>query len=360
MVAEALQINYSKEEYALYKKLTKNNRARQLGFLFALFKLKMNNHIQCVFSGEYGQGKTSSAMITAKWETKYVKILLKWYEKMGILDNFEHLKNADWRKIHFGVQNNIIISPEDPASKYIYSPLKLNSYLIDDGYFFTSTGEANTTATRKITKSITGNRKMNPSMYWVFPNIFKIPTAILETMDVWIHKETLKTADVIIPSRVIQLKEKFAKERVERYARYPKAFKHLIRLHPSFISKVRYPAVKGESWIIYNNKYEKYKWKDTDNIKERDNPRITFFKQLEKVLNKEIRVTTTAKAREELIHTLIENALKKKSNNTIQATQVAHTFTEEYIKWEEEKLASQLTKELSNSLLENTEVEITQ
>jgi hypothetical protein len=78
------------------------------------------------------------------------------------------------------------------------------------------------------------------------------------------------------------------------------------------------------------------------------------------VLNKEIRVTTTAKAREELIHTLIENALKKKSNNTIQATQVAHTFTEEYIKWEEEKLASQLTKELSNSLLENTEVEITQ
>ncbi len=361
MVVEALQIEYTREEYEIYKKWTKDKRARQLGFLFALFKIKNNNHVQCVVSGEFGQGKSSTAITLANWETIYVKRLLKWYREKGMLGEIQNklsLAEESIKGINFGVKQNIIISPEDPASKHIYQPDKLNSYLIDDGYFFTTTGEANTTQTRRITKSITGNRKANPSMYWIFPNIFKIPTAILETMDIWVHKESLKVGDVLIPSRVIQLKEKFAREKIEKYARYPKAFKYLIRKHPSFITKIKFPEVRGVGWKKYLDKYDKYKFTSDGEEKEKTNKRIEFFKQLERVLEKSIKVTSTAKAREELIHNLIANAIKKTSKNEAQANQIATSFTDQFIKWQEEKLADQLTKDISQSLLSNTELEI--
>lgn len=356
MTTEALQIKYTKDEYDLYKKCTHNLRHRQLGFLFAMFKIRNNNHIQCAISGEYGQGKSSAAIVLAKWETRYLKALMKWYDKMGM--KFE-MYSHDYSNVHFGVEKNIIISPDDPASKYIYAPESLNSYIIDDGYFFTTTGEANTVQTRKIQKAITGNRKKNISAYWIFPNVFKMPTAILEVMDIWIHKENLQVGDVIIPSRVIQLKEKFAKDKIEKYAKHPKAFKNLIKFHPSFISKIKFPKIKGKNWEKYNLKYDKYKPTE-ENTKEKINARIEFFQQLEKVLEKNIRITTTAKAREELINGLVLNALKKKSKNEAQAKQIAASFTDQFIKWQEDKLAGQLTKELSNSLLSSTELEISE
>lgn len=365
MVAESLQIEYTTDEYELYKKWTKDSNGRpirfkELAFLFVLFKLKNNNHIQCVVSGEFGQGKTSTAISMARWDALFTKRLIKWYEKMGKLKDkdFDHLKDVDSNKVQFRVDDNIVISPEDPTSKFLYSPKRLQPYVIDDGYFFTSTREANTTATGNIVKSITGNRKQNPSMYWIFPNIFKIPTAILETMDIWIHKESLRKGDILIPSRVIQLKEKFAREKVEKYARYPKAFGNLIRLHPSFITKAKFPKVKGRGWKKYLDKYEKYKWKDESQQKEKTNARMDFFRQLEKVLEKNIRVTSTAKAREELIHTLIVNAMKKKSSNVAQINQIADSFTDQFIKWQEDKLAGQLTKDISDSMVSNVQIEM--
>lgn len=302
------------------------------------------------------------AIVLAKWETRFVRKLLRWYKANGMLNTLESLRkieggaeNFDIDSIRFGVQDNIIISPEDPASKYIYKPLKFRTYVIDDGYFFTTTREANTRATSNIQKSITGNRKMNVGMYWIFPNIFKMPTAILEVMDIWIHKENMKVGDVIIPSRVIQVKEKFSREKVEKYAQYPRRFKFLIRKHPSFVAKVRFPRLKGKGWDNYISKYERYKWAGTQH-KDKESKRIEFFKQLEKVLEKDIKVNSSIKDREQFIRDLILNAVKKRTKSDAQANQMAASFTDQFIKWQEESLASQLTRELSSSLIDSAQL----
>ena len=225
--------------------------------MIALFKIRMNQHCQMVVSGEYGQGKSSTAFVIAKWETRYIKNLIKWYIKNGLNRRYENISIEGYENLHFSVQDNIVISPEDPSSKYIYQPKRLSTVCVDDAYFFTTSGEANTIATRNIQKSITGNRKMNPTMIWIVPNIFKFPTLLLETQTIWIHKESQKVGDVLIPSRVIQLREKFSREKVEQYAKYPKAFKFLIKFHPSFICKIKFPKVKGKGWEKYLAKYDK-------------------------------------------------------------------------------------------------------
>lgn len=370
MVVDSLQIIYTLEEYNLYKKWTRDRnkmpvRYKELAFLFALFKIKNNNHIQAVISGEFGQGKTSTAMCMAKWDAIYTRRLIKWYEKRGMAKDFDSLviketgKLIKSKNLQFKVDDNIIISPQDPASKYIYQPSKMRTYLIDDGYFFTSTRDANTTATNNIIKAIAGNRKQNPSMYWIFPNIFKIPTAILETMDIWIHKESVEKGDILIPSRVIQLKEKFSREKIELYARYPKAFKNLIKKHPSFITKAKFPRVKGRGYDKYLLKYEQYKWKDDSQNKEKQSARVEFFKQLEGMLEKN-RTLQSGRAREEFIKDIILNTLKKRSRNPEQSSQIASSLTDQFIKWQEDRIADQLRKDMTDSIMGNKTLEIDQ
>lgn len=384
MVKDALQINATKDDYHYYKKWTKNIRHRQLGFMFALFKVRNNAHVQVAGTGEFGQGKTSSIWSIAKWETIYIKRLLRIRNKrakvireaQAMRDFFNQIGNHTQAMevivpaevaietdekiiegIHFEVKDNIVISPSDPASKNLFDPKKLNSYMIDDAEFFTSTAEANTKLTKKIRKKIAGNRKQNPSNYWIFPNLFKIPTSILETMDVWIHKESQRVGNVIIPSRVIQIKEKFDKERVEKYAKYPKFFPSLITHHPSFVMKVRFPAIKGARWIAYEAKYDKYKWDDEEgNTKE--STKITFFKELEKVIEKDLTMISSSREREDLIYKLIYNTLIKKTKNESTAQQISESFKNQFIKWQEEKFTSDLARNLSGSTLSSVKLDI--
>lgn len=359
MVANALQTKYDANDYQMYKAWTKDVRFKQLGFCLALFKIKNNAHVQCVFSGEFSQGKTSSGWLTAKYDKIYTKRLFETYltgEYQGVkLKPLEH--EVDLSTLRFTVRDNIIISPKDPASINLKKPKKFGTYLIDEGMLFATTSEANMRSTRNLRKSIAGNRKMNPSMYWMYPNIFKMPTALLEMMDIWVHKENVKVGDVIIPSRVIQIKEKFDKARVEKYARYPRIFPHLIKHHPSFIAKIKFARVKGPKWEAYLRKYEKYKWVDDEDLIKEDS-KITFFKKLEGILSKDIASVKSAKDKQEVVYRLIYNAMIKNKKNPTSANQAAASLTDKYIQWEEEGYTSELTKTISTSMLENIDLEL--
>lgn len=353
MVASALQINYERRDYEYYKEWTKdpNHKAplrhRQLAFMFALFKVKNGGHIQCVVSGEYGQGKSSTADVLAKYDTRYTKRLLKMYNRYHD------------ESIKFGL-DNVIISPLDPSSKYVYNPKLWNAYVIDDAEFFTSTAEATSALTKRLRKSIARNRKKHPSYYWCFPNIFKIPTILLELMDEWAHKESAATGDIIIPSRVIQIKEKFDKDRIERYAHHPRYFWKMIRYHPSFVTKIRFPKIKesGRFWNDYLAKYDKYAPDVSEEARVKESSKIMFFRKLEILLSKGISTANTTKDREEMIYNIIYTTMERKTKNEAVATQMASSFTQQFIKWQEDKFASELTKDLSDSMMRNTKLDI--
>ena len=344
MVADRLQIPYNEEDLEFYRKWTRNtdpnSRLRKFAFMFALFKVKTNNHIQFIISGEFGQGKSTTAIILAKWDQIYTRTLLK--KKRPELYQAIGDKN-----LRFSLEDNVIISPKDPASKAIANPKPWNSYVIDEGFLFVTSQEATTSIARKIRDNITQNRKKQPSMYWIYPNIFKMPSLILELMDGVLHKEKVDLGDVLIPSRVIQLKEKFDKERLMRYAKYPKRFSQFIRFHPSFVAKVKTRKVTGPTWKLYEQKYEKYKV--TEEELPRANSQTKLFTRVEDLLNKNVIKLGSQK---DLI-TLFYNLLKKKNANENMAQSLSGILADKFIDWQENKVASELTDSLSQSILGN-------
>lgn len=339
MVAERLQIRYKPTDYELYKNWTGDSRAKKLGFMIALFKRRNDTHFQGVFAGEFSQGKTSSAIEVAKHEQKFTRRLMK----MEDPQNYEKLK-AD---LSFTVEHSIIISPRDPASRAIHSPKAWKSYIGDEGYLFGTTAQSGTHKVAKMRDDIAQNRKLHPSFYWIYPNIFKMPSMILELMDCVIQKEDVRTGDVIMPSRVIQLKEKFDQDRIARYARYPKLFKKLIRYHPSFLAKVRFHKQQGKGWGLYLEKYDKYKMTDeagTDKVTNKER----FFAQIEKLI--ENRTITSSSKKD--IGNLIFNLVKKKAKMTEEGAEVmASSLTDDFMNWREEKVATSLAKALNESAI---------
>ncbi len=310
----------------------------------ALFKVQNDNHIQHVISGEFGQGKSSKAAIYAKWDTIFTRRLLKIYKK-----------EDDW-PLKWGV-NHMIISPKDPDSRYIFNPDRYNSYVVDDAYFFTSTADANTRMTKKIRNSIARNRKLNCSMYWIFPNFFKIPSSIRELMDIWTHSESLRIGDLIAPSRVIQIKEKFDQDRVEKYAKYPKFFPSLIRHHPSFVSKLRFPKVVGRSWSAYLTKYERYATIDDEEaIKE--SKKTILFNKLEKVYNSAMLASKNGGDRDKFIAQVLFQNMKKRGMNPGVASHLSKKYADEFFKWNEEKIAGRLTETLAQENTVDIDIEI--
>ena len=329
------------DDYDRYKDWTGESRTKKFAYLNALFKIKTENHVQCVVSGEFSQGKSSTAIAFARWDQIYTRRLLKIHRP-------EEYEKIGKENLRFSVEHNIIISPRDPAFKYIAHPKAWNSYVIDEGYLVATTSEATTNKTKRIRENIAQNRKTHPSMYWIYPNIFKMPSLLLELMDELVHKEKINLADVIIPARVIQLKEKFDKERIARYAKRPKLFAGAIRHHPSFVAKIHTPKVKGRLWDLYLAKYDKYKITDEEpEIK--DNVQNTLFKRIESLITKNVVQIHSHDDLRRMIFTLVSKSQK----NEAVAQSLTDVFTDGYVKWEEEKVAKQLTESLTKSVLDS-------
>ena len=338
---DRLQIKYSTEDYERYKDWTGESRIKKLAYLNALFKIKTENHVQAVVSGEFSQGKSSTAITIARWDQIYTRRLLKIHRP-------EEYLRVGKENLRFSVENNIIISPKDPAYKFIAHPKEWNSYVIDEGYLVATTSEATTNKTKKIRDNIAQNRKVHPSMYWVYPNIFKMPSNLLELMDELIHKEKVNLADVIIPARVIQLKEKFDKIRIERYAKRPKLFAGSIRHHPSFVAKIHTPKIKGRLWDLYLAKYKKYKVTD-DEPEVKDSVQNTLFKKIESLISRNVITIRSQEDLKNMIYTLVSKSQK----NPSIAQSLSDVFTNRYIEWQEEKMAKELSESLSKSILDS-------
>ncbi len=170
-----MSIKPERIDYWLYQTLTDGKRYREMAFMNALFKVKKGGHIQHEITGEYGAGKTTTAWTYARWDNIYTRILLyayrpEEYEKYG-------------ETLHFSIKRDMIISPQDPAAKYIYGKaVPWVSRVVDEAEDFASTATATTKETTRLKRAIGHNRKRHPSTYWIWPNIFKTPSTILETL----------------------------------------------------------------------------------------------------------------------------------------------------------------------------------
>ena len=69
MMAAALQIPYTEEDFKIYREWTKRHDVRRIAFANALYRVKTGGHIQAVVSGEYNHGKSTTAMLLTKWDT---------------------------------------------------------------------------------------------------------------------------------------------------------------------------------------------------------------------------------------------------------------------------------------------------
>ena len=185
------------------------------------------------------------------WDTVYTRQLLALYKP----DIYERVKDH----LVASIKDSVIISPRDPASKYVESPQMYRPYEIDEGYLFATTQEASSNKVKRLRDLMMQNRKLSPSFYHVYPNIFKMPTILLEQMMEVIHKINVQQGIVLVPSTVIQLKAKFNEDRIAKYAKYPKYFPDLMIYHPAYITTANFPRLKGKTWERYLAKYEKYK-----------------------------------------------------------------------------------------------------
>jgi len=345
-VATALQTPYDEEDYQRYLKWTGEKRYKKLAYCLALYKVKRDAHIQAVVAGEFSQGKSTTAMKLGKWDQIFTRRLLKIYRPT------EYNKE----KMRFELDTSVIISPKDPASKYLKNPEPWRVYVIDEGYLFATSSTAATRATKRIRDNIAQNRKQHPSNYWIYPNIFKMPSLLLEMMDVYIQKENVAVGDIIIPYRVMQMKEKFNKEKLEKYARYPKFFTKLIRHHSGFIAKVRFPKIKTTSpfWQRYLAKYEKYKITDEGEDAKAKTKEV-FFVQVNKLIDKGV-VTVETKA--DVSRLMFQLVKKKTKQSDASARIMSNTLADEYMNWKEESITNELTSEISNSILSDIKPEL--
>jgi hypothetical protein len=333
MMAAALQIPYTEEDFKIYREWTKNHDVRRIAFTNALYRVKTGGHIQTVISGEYNHGKSTTGILLTRWDTIYTRDLLKHYEDPRYEKAVKHL--------HFNVKHSIIISPKDPASKYISNPQFLRPYEIDEGYLWATTQESSEKKTTKLRDNITQNRKMSASMYWIYPNIFKMPSMLLELMMEAIHKTSPQQGIMLAPSTVIQIKEKFDKEKIEKYAKKPKFFARSMKWHSAFIFYPHFPRLKGAAWENYLRKYEQYKITDKPEEKT-ESTKVKFFKQLDELIGKNV-ITVSSKL--DLI-SYIKEAIQT-SGKHYASDAVPTLLANEYMEWKTDEMSQKLLDSLT-------------
>lgn len=335
MISGALQTPYTKEDFNLYLKWTQGHDIRRIAFANALYRVKTGGHIQCTVNGEYNHGKSTTAMLLTKWDTIYTRDLLKYYNDPRYDEAIDHL--------HFSIKNSVIISPKDPASKFIPHPQFMRPYEIDEGYLWATTQEASEKKTTKLRDAIAQNRKLAPSMYWVYPNIFKIPGIILENMMEVIQKTSVGHGIMLAPSTVIQLKEKFDKKRIERYARKPRFFSRSMKWHSGFVFYPNFPRMKGKTWEKYLKKYAKYKIINEFEEKKPATKRMAFFEELDKFIEKGT-IIVDSKAD---IAKYIQLALANGNLGSYASKNLPEMLATEYSDWKLEKVSDKLLKSLT-------------
>lgn len=339
-MARRLQIPLKDGDYERYLSYTEGSRFKGLAFINALFKIRTENHIQCVIIGDFGQGKSTSATLLTKLDTKYTRELLK-------RDNWnEFLKYGD--RIHFTLDNHVIISPKDPASKFLTEPKKYNAYEVDEGYLFATTSEATTRATKKFINDIAQNRKLRPSIYYIYPNLFKMPTHVLELMNEVMLKIYVNKGVLLVPTRMIQLAEKFDRALIEKYAKKPNSFEGSIKYHPNFITTLTTPNWGENFHQRYLEKYKKYEIKDSDEAGGSTSKVEKLFEGISKMQkNRTVEIRTKAD-----IKALLQNALAPKMGKNA-ADSTSSLLAEEYMNWTEEKAVNLLSKNLQGGLAHN-------
>lgn len=343
MMAAALQIPYTEEDFKLYQEWTKGHDVRRIAFANALYRCKTGGHIQAAISGEYNHGKSTTAILLARWDTNYTRDLLRYYGDPRYEKAQKHL--------HFNIEHSVIISPKDPASKYIAHPHLLRPYEIDEGYLWSTTQEASEKKTTTLREYIMQNRKLSPSMYWVYPNIFKMPGIILENMMEVIHKTSMSQGIMLAPSTVIQIKEKFDKDKIEKYAKKPRFFSRSMKWHSAFIFYPHFPRLKGKAWVKYLDKYEKYKVIKEEQQKE-ENARVKFFGQLDTLIDKNV-ISINSKAD---VAEYIKQALQASGRQYASDT-IPTLLANEYIEWKTDKISKQLVENLSKISLKKLDLE---
>jgi len=326
-----LQIPWDQQDYKLYLEWTKGHDARRIAFLNALYRVKTGGHIQAIISGEYNHGKSTSALVLMRWDTIYTKQLLALYKPELYEKVKDHLKVS--------IKNSTIISPTDPASKYIERPQMYRPYEIDEGYLFATTQEASSNKVKRLRDLMMQNRKLSPSFYHVYPNIFKMPTILLEQMMEVIHKINVAWGIVLAPSTVIQLKAKFNEDRIAKYARYPNYFPDLMRHHPAYITTARFPRLKGQMWEKYLEKYEKYKIVALNKEQEQKSFKQALFEKLNDAISRSIIKVETKSD----ITKYIKNVLEQKGN---YSSDLPGMLADEFNEWRIEKTSKELAKEL--------------
>ncbi len=303
----------------------------------ALFKIRNENHIQCVIIGDFGQGKSATACGLAAYDSKFTRELLK-------TENWrEFLKYGD--NIHFRLSDNVIISPMDPASKFVDNPVPYNSYEVDEGYLWATTSEASTTKTRRFIDAIVQNRKVHPSFYHVYPNLFKMPSRVLELMNEVILKLYVNKGALLIPTRMVQLPEKFDREMLERFAKKPKRFEGRIKYHSTFVTMMRTPKWTENFHERYLAKYEKYKVTESKENEKKVDVETDFFQSLDKMAKQR---TVEMKSRVD-IKNLIQTLLKGKMDEN-SADSLSDILTDKYIGWKEGRAVGILTEQLKAAL----------
>lgn len=337
MMAAALQIPYTTEDFKLYKSWTREHDVRRIAFANALYRVKTGGHIQAVVSGEYNHGKSTTAMLLCRWDTIYTRELLKYYKDPRYDEAIDHLK--------FSIKNSVIISPKDPAAKFIQKPQLLRAYEVDEGYLWATTQEAAEKKTADLRDSMMQNRKLSPSMYWVYPNLFKMPGIMLENMMEVIHKTHVNSGIMLSPSTVIQIKEKFDKQRIERYAKKPRFFTRSMKYHSAFIFYPRFPRIKGKIWEKYQKKYKQYTTLNDQTTKAKENVKIRFFEKLDDIINKGVIKAENKKD----IARYIGIAMQKQSKSKYISGIIPETITNEYTDWKINKSSTELLKELTEN-----------
>ena len=326
-----MQIPWDQQDYKLYLEWTKGHDARKIAFLNALYRVKTGGHIQAIISGEYNHGKSTSALVLMRWDTIYTKQLLALYKP----EIYEEVKDY----LIPTVKDSVIVSPKDPASKYIETPQKYRPYEVDEGYLFATTQEASSNKVKRLRDLMMQNRKLSPSFYHVYPNIFKMPTILLEQMMEVIHKINVKLGIVLVPSTSIQLKAKFDEDRIAKYARYPNYFPTLMKHHPAYIFTANFPRLKGRFWKNYLAKYEKYKITADTKEQEVKSFKQLLFEKLNDAINKSvIKVETKSD-----ITKYIQDILEQKGN---YSSDLPSMLADEFNEWRIEKASKELAKEL--------------
>ena len=326
-----MQIPWSEQDYKLYLEWTKGHDARRIAFLNSLYRVKTGGHIQAIISGEYNHGKSTTALVLMHWDTVYTRQLLALYKP----DIYEKVKDH----LVASIKDSVIISPRDPASKYVESPQMYRPYEIDEGYLFATTQEASSNKVKRLRDLMMQNRKLSPSFYHVYPNIFKMPTILLEQMMEVIHKINVQQGIVLVPSTVIQLKAKFNEDRIAKYAKYPKYFPDLMIYHPAYITTANFPRLKGKTWERYLAKYEKYKiTANTEKQKAESFKQLLFEKLNDAISRSVIKVETKSD-----ITKYIQNVLEQRGD---YSPDLPGMLADEFNEWRIEKASKELAKEL--------------